>query len=139
MKNQLNLVAVLAAFFFSSSALWAAQSYPMSCRGGDGTLGYAPYKAMFYFSKSSGPARNGLQPGQCSWMDRAIGPNEPTCLEQNGVNDVAWIFPAKRAQSYFTSANGSWLRGMLDASHYQTFQVYNPGTSGCFIVTKVGQ
>jgi hypothetical protein len=124
-------------FVLSVPSVFAAQSYPMACRGGDGTLGYAPYKALFYFKKSSRPAGAGLQPGECSWIDRAIGQNEPTCLEQSGVNDTAWIFPAKRAESYFMSSNGSWLRRMLSNTTYQTFQVYNPG-NGCFIVTRLG-
>jgi hypothetical protein len=135
-KISLLMLSLLCTFSFSLNS-FANQSYPMVCRGGAGTLGYAPYKALFYFTKSARPSGAGLQPGQCSWVDRAIGQNEPTCLQQSGVNDTAWIFPANRAASYFTSASGSWLRSLLDATTYKTFKVYNPGDGNCFVVTGV--
>ncbi len=142
MKTYQNIVVALGVLFGSAGVSFGAQSYPLTCRGGAGTLGYSSTDAaaMMYFTKTSGPAGAGLGPGQCSWADRAVGQAEPTCLRQTGVHTNAWIFPgAQRAQSYFApSASAPWLRSLLDATKFQTFQVYNPGTGGCFVVTRLG-
>lgn len=127
---------------------FAQQSYPLKCRGGglsNGTgltlgLSTTENAALVYYAKASGPAGAGLSPGQCSWLDRAIGPNEPPCLRQKFPGAVAWIFasPATRAQSYYSSSTGShWLRDLLDSNKYVTFQAYNPGDGNCFVVTGV--
>ena len=137
----MNKLFAIGIFSLLSTSAFAAQTYPLSCRGGGGTLGLISSEnaAVFYFSKTSGPAGAGLQPGQCAWVDRAIGTGEPPCLKQSNTNAVAWIFPAQRAQSYFSSSTGEhWTRSMLDGSFYQTFQAYNPGDGGCFVVTRVG-
>jgi hypothetical protein len=64
------------------------------------------------FEKTEHPAAQGLQPGQCAWLDRAMGPNEPIHIDvvvtsaADGRNGVAQI-----------NAGGLW-----------TFWVYNAGT-----------
>ncbi len=140
-------MTMVLPFIGAGTAEAAPTTYPLSCRGGGGTLGLATTdnSALFYFTKSNGPAASGLQPGQCSWQDRPIAATgEPTCLKQSYPGAVAWIFPAagERGRSYFSSPTGShWMRDLLDASKFVTFQVYNPGggSSGdCFIVTRVG-
>lgn len=125
---------------FLAEPLLAQRSYPMTCRGGGATLGFDSSRAtaLLYFAKASGPAGVGLAPGQCSWIDRAIGPNEPTCLAQAGVVTAAWIFPGNLSGSYFNSTNAPWLRGLLRSDVYQTFQVYNPGNGNCFVVSRLG-
>src|SRR5690242_15583756 len=72
-------------------------SYPLVCRGGAGTLGYNSQlgAGLLYFQKAPGPAGAGLAPGQCSWVDRPIGANEPPCVKQWGVVTSSWIFPAQ--------------------------------------------
>lgn len=132
-------LAVLA-LGLAGAAHAAPQTYPLVCRGGAGTLGLdsASQSAVMYYAKSPQPAGAGLQPGQCSWVDRAIGPNEPPCLRQTAVGAAAWIFPNQLTQSYFASQNAPWLRSLLRADQFQTFQVYNPGTGNCFVVTRLG-
>ena len=118
----------------------APKSYPMVCRGGSGTLGYSGngLTAMFYFRKAPGRSGNGLNPGECAWMDRAVGAAEPTCLKQRGVEVAAWIFPAEKHNSYFQSQQAAWIRALLNANTYQVFQAYNPGNGDCFVITRVG-
>lgn len=132
---------VCAALSLSITAL-ADPSYPLTCRGGAGTLGYnvqSGNAAVFYFTKSSQPSGAGLSPGQCSWQDRAINADEPACLIQNGVTDVsAWMFPNQMNSNYFSTAQAPWLRNLISASNFQTFQVYNPHNVGCFVVTRLG-
>lgn len=127
------------------STVSRAQSYPMSCRGG-GTIGLNGERrtAVLYFSKSSGPAGAGLQAGQCSWLDRAIGSGEPPCLEQYNVKAVAWITPNNMPSATASTSThfqpneprAQWMRSLLSSANYQTFQVYNPGNGRCFVVTS---
>ena len=133
-----------------ASAAQAEITYPLTCRGGGGangaggTLGLSTIdnSAVLYFAKAGGPAGSGLAPGQCAWQDRAISETgEPPCLKQYNPGAVAWIFAAdsKRSQSYLSSTTGShWMRDLLDSGKYVTFQAYNPGNGGCFVVTRLG-
>jgi hypothetical protein len=131
---------VLALSFATASTAFAVQSYPLVCRGGGGTLGHNSYNrvALFYFQKASGPAGAGLAPGQCAWVDRAVGAGEPTCVMQNNVGAASWIFPNNLGGSYHTSDAAPWLRSLLNANQFQTFQSYNPGNGNCFVVTRLG-
>lgn len=132
--------AVLVGLFTAVGAFADARSYPMVCRGGSGTLGYngTGRNALFYFRKAPGSAGHGLNPGECAWLDRAIGAAEPTCLKHSGVEVAAWIFPDQLQNSYFSSTQAAWIRSMLKSSHYQTFQATNVGNGDCFKVTRVG-
>ncbi len=138
----LSLGALLLGGLVSVAAQAVPKSYPMVCRGGGGTLGYnaeAPYRnALFYFEKASHASGNGLAAGQCAWVDRAIGPNEPTCLKQQNVSASAWMFPGQMSNNYFASTGAPWMRNLLKSANFQTFQVYNPGNTDCFIVTRLG-
>lgn len=144
MKTFLSLLFTLV---FSSLAQ-AQQTYPLTCRGGgiagvSGTLGVSTVdnSAVLYYQRAPHGAPLGLEQGQCSWQDRAIGPGEPPCLKQYNPGAVAWIFAAasQRSQSYISSSSGShWMRDLLDPNRYVTFQAYNPGNGNCFIVTRLG-
>jgi hypothetical protein len=144
MKNGLKFLGlsaiVLGGLLTSATASAIPKTYPLVCRGGAGTLGLNSQNStgLFYFQKAAGPAGAGLSVGQCSWVDRAIGANEPTCLKQTGVVAAAWIFPNNLGQSYMSSTNAPWLRSLLQAGTFQTFQVYNPGNTDCFVVTRLG-
>lgn len=140
MKSLVKLAMTLWLGVAASASMAAPQSYPLVCRGGAGTLGYNSDQggsALMYFAKAPGPSSQGLQPGQCSWVDRAIGPNEPTCLRQANVGGASWIFPGNLTASYFNSTQAPWLRNLLKAQNYQVFQAYNPGNN-CFVVTRLG-
>ncbi len=138
---------VLLPFFFAGAA-YAQQTYPLTCRGGGvGTSGLTlglstvDNAAYVYYTRSPGPAPAGLQPGHCSWQDRAIGQGEPPCLRQSNPGAVAWVFASstQRQNSYLSSPTGQhWMRDLLDSNKYVTFQAYNPGNGGCFIVTRLG-
>jgi hypothetical protein len=134
---------VLASLTATAQA--APQSSPRQCRGG-GTIGLATATktAVMYFAKTSGPAGNGLAPGQCAWLDRAIGAGEPPCIQQSNVNAVGWItannLPSAQAltSTHFqpNEPRVQWMRSLLATTNYQTFYAYNPGTGGCFVMTS---
>jgi len=137
MKNIFKLV--LVASFLGGIAKAAPQSYPMQCRGGGQlTLGLSTTDgtALLYFQKAPNKASQGLKPGECAWLDRAIGANEPVCLRQTGVIGNAWMFPNQMGNNYFSTQNAEWLRNLLKADKFQTFRVYNPGNN-CFVVTAL--
>jgi hypothetical protein len=51
------------------------------------------------FNKGSRPARQGLNPGECSWMDRAMGPSDPAVFCQD-VSDGVIIVNYREDQNY---------------------------------------
>ncbi len=139
------IILTLLALAGLSSTGWAApQSYPMQCRGG-GSIGLvtATKSAVMYFGKAPNKASLGLGTGQCAWLDRSIGPNEPPCLQQSNVNAVAWItannLPSSTAltSTHFqpNETRVQWMRSLLSAANYQTFYAYNPPNGGSFVVT----
>jgi hypothetical protein len=146
MRNYSDNTFLAATLFIASTFSWSAwaapRSFPITCRGGAGTLRLTTMtnNAVFNFIKSSGPASAGLQPGECAWLDRAVGAGEPSCIQQYSTNATAWIFPDRQQDSYFSSDTGNhWLRDLLSDSKYVTFQAYNPHSGACMVITRVGE
>ncbi len=91
------------------------ESYPLECRGTD-TLkvvdldGPAGFRWVgFTFIPGTKAARDGLLPGQCSWLDRGFRAGEPGTLAQ----------PIEGA--------GGWMKELNSSDSYWTFNVYNAG------------
>lgn len=83
-------------------------SYPLVCRGTD-TLkimdfdGPVPFRWVgFNFIPGTGPAKNGLKAGQCSWLDRGMKPGEPARLAQPIENTQVWNKELNSSDSYWT-------------------------------------
>jgi F5/8 type C domain-containing protein len=93
----------------------APDSYPLVCRGTDSLKviavdGPAGSKGIgFKFIPGTGPAKGGLLPGQCTWLDRGMRPGEPATLAQPLGGAVDWI------------------KDLNSPSNYWTFKVYNAG------------
>jgi hypothetical protein len=93
----------------------APDSYPLECRGIDTFKvlvldGSAGSKGVgFTFIPGTKPARAGLLPGQCSWLDRGMRAGEPVTLAQ----------PIESA--------GGWTKELNSSDSYWTFNVYNAG------------
>lgn len=112
----------------STMAMQQPQSYQLRCRGArtdrdmqisieKGSIkGFN--KLMVGFKFGTRPAPRGLDPGQCSWIDRAMRQGEPLRLEEN-------------IPEHSQSA-GDYLRKPYN---YWTFYVYNTG-KGYFQVTR---
>jgi len=89
-------------------------SYPLLCRGGDSfkltTGGPAGSKDVgFTFSPGANPAKDGLMPGQCTWLDRGMRAGEPGRLAQS------------------SGSAGAWTKELNSSDSYWTFNVYNAG------------
>lgn len=141
----LTLSALFALTLTAATTSYAAQSYPMQCRGG-GSIGLtaSTRTAVLYFGKAPNRASVGLAPGQCAWLDRAIGTNEPPCIQQANSDATAWITPNNLPSSTAltsthyqpNSTRSQWMRKLLSTAEFQTFYAYNPGNGGCFVMTS---
>jgi hypothetical protein len=108
---------ILSAIFISLFATSAFASYPMICRGGGisrlntlvslyssatGTL--MQPNIDFFFTKAAGPSGaqgEFLNPGECSWLDRAINNTEPSAINDQYLTGQSVNFSSQ------TSATGT--------------------------------
>ena len=121
-------MGVVVAIFCSSLVSKAAptpEDYPLVCRGGgDLVIGIAPGEGNigFSFTRGTKPAGEGLAPGECSWMDRGMYPNEPDRVSQHveeGLESLkvgGTLAPENR-----------WYEELHSADNYWTFMVSNNG------------
>jgi len=140
-----HVFAVLMSVGVAATSFAAPQSYPMQCRGG-GSIGLTASTptAGMYYGKAPHKASLGLGVGQCAWLDRAIGQNEPPCIQQFNSDATSWItannLPSSTAltSTHYqpNSARSQWMRKLLSTAEYYTFYAYNPGNGGCFVMTS---
>jgi hypothetical protein len=105
-----------------------SQSYQLRCRGArtEREMQFSIEKShikgfnklVVGFQFGARPAPKGLNPGQCSWIDRAMRQGEPLRLEENIPEN------SQSAADYLRKPYNYW-----------TFYVYNTG-KGYFQVTK---
>ena len=117
------LVALLGALLplaLAAAPALAQTSYPLTCRGGgymsianDGSGG-----VYLSFRPAAGAVPLGLQPGECSWSDRALRGGEPSILCDSAASAVGYV------------------QQLLQDSQYVIFQVYNDAL--CLRVARVG-
>ena len=121
-------VAAVAAIFYISPASTAAptpEDYPLVCRGGGGlVVGIAPGERNigFIFVHGTKPAGEGLAPGECSWVDRGMYPNEPDSLSQH-VEEGSESLKVGGT----LAAENRWYEELHSADNYWTFMVSNNG------------
>lgn len=114
-----------------SAARGTAESYPLVCRGGGGSVaGIAPERQLvFKFARGTKPAGEGLAPGECSWLDRGMREGEPDSLYQQ---------VAEGSESLKTGGTLApehrWFEELRSEDNYWTFDVYNDGR-GRLVVT----
>jgi hypothetical protein len=85
------------------------KTFALTCRGGHGIASAQGATLIVTFVRAAHPAGQGLQPGQCSWLDRAVGAKEPARI----------VVPLASA--------GQALDGVkqINAGGTWTFQTYN--------------
>ena len=82
----------LMSFWFRAGSLALAFSlhlaeaqpadFPLRCKGSTGMASANGKNLIIEFTKGDRPADQGLQSGQCSWLDRGLRSNEPTRVVQ---------------------------------------------------------
>lgn len=117
-----------SGFSVNAVAMQQPQSYQLRCRGArtERDLQISIEKSRIKgfnklivgFKFGTRPAPRGLDPGQCSWIDRAMRQGEPLRLEENIPEH------SQSAADYLKKPYNYW-----------TFYVYNTG-KGYFQVTK---
>ncbi len=122
LSTLIGVSVVAMIFIFSvSEAARPPESYPLVCRGaatfetnpgpvlwpGCPVIDQSICKyAGFTFRPGSKPARDGLAPGECSWLDRGMRAGEPNRVVQRiepvaGVEKYAWIKDLHSPDSYW--------------------------------------
>lgn len=121
---KLSKITAIAAMLTTTLAVdtaHAQQSFPMTCRGGgkltiinDGSNG-----VKIGFQPGRGPAFQGLNPGECTWSDRALRTGEPTTICDSGASAAQYVGQ------------------LVQSNQFAILQVYN-NSRGCMQVTRVG-
>jgi hypothetical protein len=70
-------LAPLLSVPYVAMAQPSPSDFPLRCLGKAGRASTSGKNLIVDFIPANGPAGGGLQPGQCSWLDRALRPNEP--------------------------------------------------------------
>lgn len=169
----LKSISVAALLFgLTANVSYAQTTYPMVCRGSTdlNTMQFVigPQGNAFWveidFTKSPGPSWWGIEPGRCTWLDRAIYPQEPSRVVQivqqplNGYlfvggpsltgNGAPFSFTMGGLTAnlipYFPNyidqrmVNGEVRQGTLyDPNQYYTFNVFNDASINGFRIVSV--
>src|SRR5205809_5730578 len=123
--SALIVVGMVAAIFQISSASEARtpEDYPLVCRGGGSLVtGIAPGERNigFTFVRGTKPAGEGLAPGECSWKDRGMYPNEPDRVSQH----IEESSESLRVGGTLAPEN-RWYEELHSSDKYWTFMVSN--------------
>jgi hypothetical protein len=114
----------------------AQGTFPLQCRGGgQANMKYDSDEKTIYarFRPAPGPAGNGLAPGQCSWLDRAFRPGEPSQICQRNITRINFFWGASGGYTIF-APEAAWVYNMPHQNLLVTVNVYNEGT--CMRVVK---
>jgi hypothetical protein len=121
-------VVLVTAVFQVSAGIEPArllEDYPLVCRGGGSlVIGIAPGEGNigFSFTRGTTPAGDGLAPGECSWVDRGMYPNEPDRVSQH----VAEGSESLKVGGSLAPEN-KWYEELHSSDNYWTFMVSNNG------------
>src|SRR5260370_14649858 len=129
----IGMAAAIFQILTGSLAARAPEDYPLVCRGGGSlVIGIAPGERNigFTFARGTKPAGEGLAPGECSWKDRGMYPNEPDRVSQHveegseSLKVGGTLAPENR-----------WYEELHSPDKYWTFMVSNNG-AGQLIATS---
>src|SRR5207237_6486699 len=118
-------LVVMLQLLSVSEAAHPPEDYPLVCRGGGSLVtGIAPGERNigFTFVRGTKPAAEGLAPGECSWKDRGMYPNEPDRVSQHveegseSLKEGGPLAPENR-----------WYEELRSSDKYWTFMVSNNG------------
>src|SRR2546423_5863980 len=129
----IGMVAVSFQISSGSEAVRPPEDYPLVCRGGGSlVIGIAPGEGNigFTFVRGTKPAGEGLAPGECSWKDRGMYPNEPDRVSQH----VEESSDSLKVGGTLAPEN-RWYEELHSSDKYWTFMVSNNG-KGQLIATS---
>src|SRR5947207_5990917 len=129
----IGMVVVIFQISSGSEAAQPPEDYPLVCRGGGSLVtGIAPGERNigFTFVRGTKPAGEGLAPGECSWKDRGMYPNEPDRVSQH----VEESSDSLKVGGTLAPEN-RWYEELHSSDKYWTFMVSNNG-KGQLIATS---
>jgi len=118
------MVAAIVQVLSVSEAARPPVDYPLVCRGG-GDLKPGSVEGAgnigFTFTRGTKPADEGLDPGQCSWMDRRMYDAEPDQLSQHveeviGAPKPGWYYELRSSDKFWTFMVSNDGKGHLIAT-----------------------
>src|SRR5713226_4529137 len=121
----LGMTAAIFQISSGSSSARTPEDYPLVCRGGGSlVIGIAPGERNigFTFTRGTKPAREGLAPGECSWEDRGMYPNEPDRVSQHVEEGSESLKVGGKL-----APENRWFEELHSANKYWTFMVSNNG------------
>ncbi len=150
----LRTVVMLTVFVASvavSSVAFTQTTSPIVCHGG-GELyfNYEPFSDLspnpqIWITFQRGTQKVGsnwenigaLMPGQCSWLDRPVGNDEPNRIMVKDLTNfsITW----NHGQVMGLSSEFSYMKWLQDDSRYQSFDVYKDGKGNYFVMARIGQ
>ena len=93
-----------------------AAAFPIVCRGGEGLSfeiterpGHQGATIRMAFQPGTGPFSDGLQSGQCTWLDRGFRPSEPRRICHD-VSDFRVIFRAEEGAGVIAAFHNTSLQ-----------------------------
>jgi hypothetical protein len=124
-KGFFRVASILLATAFIAPMIGAAQTnYPLRIRGNANvTANYANGTLSIEFRPAAAKADAGLQPGEGSWLDRALNHNEPHILKQNLSQDEAQYVAnyLQNPDHYATFYCANTSQGYLQAANSEPF------------------
>ena len=124
-RSRLEVAAILLALSFILPLIGQAQTdYPLRIRGAASlTTTYTGGILAVEFQPAGHKAEVGLQPGEGSWLDRALNGNEPNVLKQNLSQDEAQFVTAylRNPDHYATFYCSNTNQGYFQAANSETF------------------
>jgi hypothetical protein len=147
-RTTLSVSCVLLGAALTPQLGFSQPSYTLVCRGG-GEMAFT-YTSSSDISQQPqiwitfAPGHQGvgaqwqnlgaLQPGECSWLDRAVAPAEPRKIALLNIQ----FFFIRWQRDAITELDRDSFTALQDPGRYQAYDVYNNG-KGYLVVTGIGQ
>ena len=123
-RTQLAYLTALTLFSLSVPLLADDPHWPLRIRGStDLPTEYDNGNLIVSFQPGAGPADNGLQPGEASWLDRGFRPTEPHQLQQTISEDeatqlVTYLSNPDHYVTFYTAPGGEGYFGVDSSEPY---------------------
>jgi hypothetical protein len=117
------LLAGLALMLSGSQSAMAQprpQDFPLRCHGKQGMASTSGANLIINFAPSDGPAGRGLDPGECSWLDRALRSSEPrrvvdTRPSPGEARNIATLINRGETWTFWVFNSGNFLKATTSA------------------------
>jgi hypothetical protein len=122
--RSLALIAFTVGPFVDPLAIAQPQDFPIWCHGRPGIASVAGQSLAVDFTPADGPATNEIESGRCSWLDRALRPNEPNrIVYQMSSNATA------QTNANEINRGGLWMFWVFNEGQFLKATVFTVGAT----------